>query len=159
MKALSLWEPWATLIRLGHKRIETRSWSTAYRGPLLICASKGGLPKGELATVLNSFMDDGLYISRYDLHFGQAVALAALVDIFSTNDVEASRRHRDQWPFGDFSQDRYGWVLDNITPIKPFPVCGKQGLFEVDWVTTVGDGPLAEGGIHRPVHRPLVGES
>ncbi len=41
MKALSLLQPWATLVVIGVKQIETRSWSTAYRGPLLIHASKG----------------------------------------------------------------------------------------------------------------------
>lgn len=40
MKALSLWQPWATLIATGAKRIETRSWYTPYRGPLAIHAAK-----------------------------------------------------------------------------------------------------------------------
>ena len=41
MKALSLTQPWATLVAMGAKRIETRSWATSYRGPLAIHASKG----------------------------------------------------------------------------------------------------------------------
>jgi hypothetical protein len=40
MKALSLWQPWATLIALKKKQIETRSWRTTYRGPLAIHAAK-----------------------------------------------------------------------------------------------------------------------
>lgn len=40
MKALSLWQPWASAIALGAKRVETRSWETLYRGPLLIHAAK-----------------------------------------------------------------------------------------------------------------------
>lgn len=40
MKALSLMQPWATLIARDLKRIETRSWRSAYRGPLAIHASK-----------------------------------------------------------------------------------------------------------------------
>ena len=40
MKALSLMEPWAALIAAGVKSIETRSWRTAYRGPLYIHASR-----------------------------------------------------------------------------------------------------------------------
>ena len=39
MKTLSLIQPWASLIALGEKRIETRSWGTRYRGPLAIHAS------------------------------------------------------------------------------------------------------------------------
>lgn len=41
MKALSLTQPWATLVATGAKQIETRSWSTKYRGPLYIHAAKG----------------------------------------------------------------------------------------------------------------------
>lgn len=46
MKALTLTQPWATLVALGAKRIETRSWSTKYRGPLLIHAAAGLGPVG-----------------------------------------------------------------------------------------------------------------
>lgn len=38
-KVLSLTEPYATLIKEGKKRIETRSWKTSYRGELYIHAS------------------------------------------------------------------------------------------------------------------------
>ena len=40
MMALTLTQPWATLVAIGAKRIETRSWSTRYRGPLAIHAAK-----------------------------------------------------------------------------------------------------------------------
>lgn len=39
MKALSIRQPWAQEIADGFKTLEFRSWSTTYRGPLLICAS------------------------------------------------------------------------------------------------------------------------
>ena len=38
-KVLSLIQPWASLAVLGHKKIETRSWNTKYRGELFIHAS------------------------------------------------------------------------------------------------------------------------
>jgi hypothetical protein len=38
VKALTIRQPWASLVALGVKTIETRSWSTKYRGPLLIHA-------------------------------------------------------------------------------------------------------------------------
>jgi hypothetical protein len=40
MKALTLYQPWASLIQLNIKTIETRSWATKYRGPLAIHAAK-----------------------------------------------------------------------------------------------------------------------
>ncbi len=48
IRGLTLTKPWATLVALGHKRIETRSWSTVYRGPIAIHAAKG-LPRWALA--------------------------------------------------------------------------------------------------------------
>lgn len=39
MKALTLWQPWASLVARGEKTIETRSWPTDYRGPLAIHAA------------------------------------------------------------------------------------------------------------------------
>jgi len=39
MKAISLWQPWASLIAVGAKTFETRSWNTKYRGPIAIHAA------------------------------------------------------------------------------------------------------------------------
>ena len=44
MKALTITQPWATLIAIGAKRFETRGWSTPYRGPLAIHAGKNLAP-------------------------------------------------------------------------------------------------------------------
>ncbi len=40
MKAITLHQPWASLVAQGIKTIETKSWSTHYRGRLAIHASK-----------------------------------------------------------------------------------------------------------------------
>lgn len=44
LPALSVKQPWASMIAAGDKSIETRTWWTGYRGPLVICSS--ALPKG-----------------------------------------------------------------------------------------------------------------
>ncbi len=44
MKALTLTQPWASLVAVGAKRIETRSWETNYRGTIAIHAAKGWKP-------------------------------------------------------------------------------------------------------------------
>ncbi|MBE8714488.1 ASCH domain-containing protein [Sphingobacterium hungaricum] len=56
MKALTLKQPFATLICLGIKDVENRSWQTAYRGKLLIHSSTK--PYGNLK--------DSLLIEKYD---------------------------------------------------------------------------------------------
>ncbi len=40
IKALTIWQPYASLIAAGLKQYETRSWSTRYRGLLAIHAAK-----------------------------------------------------------------------------------------------------------------------
>jgi len=64
MKALSLHSEYADAIAAGKKRIEYRSWKTAYRGDLLICASTYGQTK-----------HPGLYVT------GRAVCVVTLADI------------------------------------------------------------------------------
>jgi len=39
MKAITLWQPWASLLACGAKKYETRSWATSYRGPIAIHAA------------------------------------------------------------------------------------------------------------------------
>ena len=52
MKAISFWQPWATAIAAGVKKIETRGWQTAYTGPLAIHAAKRrGPAEREFASV------------------------------------------------------------------------------------------------------------
>ena len=57
LKALSIKQPWASMIERGEKTIETRTWATKYRGPLLIVASKepriNGLPSGKALCIVN----------------------------------------------------------------------------------------------------------
>lgn len=40
MKAITIWQPWASLLAIGAKQYETRSWETKYRGPIAIHAAK-----------------------------------------------------------------------------------------------------------------------
>jgi hypothetical protein len=151
MKAISLWEPWASLIATGAKRWETRGWNTAYRGELLICAAKGGLRKSELTRALDDWAIQGglaplrgvplsfdyriLPIRRVwieHLNFGKAVAIAELVAVWRTEDAVELNMIGTDMPFGDYRPGRFAWKLENVRPIRPFPVKGSQGFFNVD---------------------------
>jgi hypothetical protein len=54
MKAITLWQPWASFVGLGVKTIETRSWSTRYRGPLAIHAGSRRPPMMTLPPLIHS---------------------------------------------------------------------------------------------------------
>lgn len=45
-RVLTLWQPWASLVASGTKRIETRSWQTPHRGPVIIHAAKRRVDAG-----------------------------------------------------------------------------------------------------------------
>ena len=128
MKALSLWEPWATLIAIGKKKFETRSWSTTYRGPLLICASQKRPPMFKIIGILYRAR-----ITLDDLSPGRAVALVDLVTILKTDDiVDQNWPEGDEKYFGDFSPNRHVWKLQNVRRfVNPPFIRGRQGLFEV----------------------------
>lgn len=135
--AISLWEPWASLMRSGAKTIETRSWYTRHRGPLLICASRKKDPFS-LNLLFDPAFSRGVapLVERGEgLHFGMAVALVDLVDVVRTDQRPARWEHRftaGEMVFGDYSGRRFAWITDNLRVFDPFPVRGRQGLFTVE---------------------------
>lgn len=154
VKCLSLWQPWASAIAIGSKRIETRCWATSYRGPLLIHAAKrcrvGELRELEQQNFWRGAMFPLVALNdhfRDRLPFGAIVAIADLVDCRPTSEfgyLELEMpRHPDginpmqalDWceaNMGDFSSGRFGWVLDNVRRIEPaIPYRGFQQLFNV----------------------------
>lgn len=138
IKAISLWEPWASLMALGPKTIETRGWATRYRGPLLICAAKhwdshlySFLGRGDFQRALRPLNSIGGPVIKRFLQFGMALAIVDLHDIRAVEGLAASEIAAER-AFGDFSAGRYGWMTRNRRPITPFAVRGQQGVFEVE---------------------------
>ena len=124
IKALSMWEPWATAVALNIKGFETRSWKTPYRGPLLICASQKRLPIIQIVLLLVSAR-----LTVSDLQYGRAVCIVNLVDILKTEDIVVSGIEKK---FGDFSPGRFAWKFQNVRRfVNPPLIRGKQGLFDV----------------------------
>lgn len=93
MKALSLRPDYALEVMTWDKRAEFRTWSTNYRGYLLICATAEKIP-GTIP--------------------GHALVVVRLKEITKLGD-------RD-----------YAWLFDQLRTIEPFPVKGRQHIFNVD---------------------------
>lgn len=133
MKALSLWQPWASAMALGHKRIETRSWSTKYRGPLAIHAARRKMV-GHVE--IDLFYSLGI---AGELPYGAVLATCELVDCLRTDEISVEWPRRDWGVFppgehrwGNFSPDRFAWVTKNMTVLpRPIQARGSQMLF--DW--------------------------
>lgn len=160
MKALTITQPWATLVAIGAKRIETRSWATSYRGALAIHAGAGLGPVGGRTGLHDlAFSDpDGYFYQALkranvfcidDLPRGAIVATCELIDcvpsekvmaVFGAYAPEDVARGRVFWPltdqelaFGDYSPGRYAWLLADVRPLaEPIPAKGALGLWEWD---------------------------
>ena len=141
MKVLTLWQPWATLVAIGAKKIETRSWQTQYRGPLLIHAGASFPPKikkhicmkepfhSVLEKWNQSLGDKAASDFRTILPLGKIVCRVDLVDIKSTDSLNAwhlGLSHQEA-AFGDYGENRYGWFFANVKPLaEPIPFKGRQ---------------------------------
>ena len=158
MKAITIWQPWASLISCGIKKYETRGWPTKYRGPIAIHAAAKNpqtLPR-EVRGVLEKYAE---YIGQLDeLPRGAIIATANLVNVWhivynpGTNvdiakniniGAESLTTHKHAPDFGDYfvpteremelgdwTPGRYAWELQNIKLLpKPIPTKGKQGLW------------------------------
>jgi hypothetical protein len=121
------------LIAIGAKKIETRSWHPRFQGPLAIHASKGGLSQRDFEeTCRIREIRDALaaaHLEPRQLPRGAIVAICELDRAFSTNGNIPAYPER---VFGDYSCDRFGWVLRDIRPLRnPIPYRGAQGWFDV----------------------------
>ncbi|HSS99913.1 MAG TPA: ASCH domain-containing protein [Terriglobales bacterium] len=130
MKALSLWQPWASLIAIGAKEYETRSWSTKYRGPLVIHASKTTQIDWTDRKFMNRLSNVGLDIKNMPI--GAGLCLCNLVAVYRTEDCSPYLSEQEL-AFGDFSPGRAAWKLEIVRVFKkPVPGRGAQGLFNWD---------------------------
>jgi len=137
MRALSLWQPWASLMAVGAKKIETRSWPTNYRGLVAIHASKRFAEEERMLLGQKRFHDAlDLYYEikdqRLDLPLGAFIAVGRLHRVLSTtrDAVAIPSQNTDEFWFGDYSENRYMWVFDDIWKLKePVYARGYQGLW------------------------------
>lgn len=127
IRAISLWQPWASAIAVGNKRVETRHWTTNYRRPLLIHAAKRfGPDEREFAQIERTL---GRLPGRIPL--GALVAIADLVDVRPTDQLALTVGAVERL-YGNYAPGRFGWVLDHVRPFhEPIAWVGRQGIFTV----------------------------
>ncbi len=140
--ALSLTQPYATLIAIGDKRLETRRWHPQHRGLLAIHAARTFPPIARALCAREPFsaalraagmpLDwtrDGTIPTPLPL--GAIVALGCLVECVRTADL--AHLPDSERAFGDYSAGRWAWRLDAIYPLtEPIHVRGHLGLWPWD---------------------------
>lgn len=135
MKAITITQPWATLVAIGAKRYETRGWKTAWRGRLAIHAAKGfpGWAK-ELVTdgpSYDALVAGGLVGIVEELPLGAVIATAELVDIRRVEDVRDGLDERER-AFGNYDDGRFAWELREVRML-PVPVAARGALSLWEW--------------------------
>ncbi len=106
MKAISIKQPWASLIAAGIKTMEIRQWPTDHRGPLLIVSSRRPIIEGH--------------------RHGEALCVVTVAG--------CRKMTRDDIPFACVKEmffDHYAWQLKDVRLIEPFGVMGQLRLFDV----------------------------
>lgn len=143
MKALSIRQPWASLITDGPKRIENRTWKTSRRGWVLVHAavSMGDGRDIERARGMviadNNLLCDtetplfsGLYPSA---GFQKQWRRGGIIGAMRIDDCVD--KHTSPWFTGP-----HGFVIGAVVKLPFLPVRGRQGFFEV----SVSDEYLAQ---------------
>lgn len=120
MKAISVQQPFAFEIMSGMKTIEVRTWDTLHRGDLLICSSgKPAFAREDMEEMEEEY--------GCTFRYGQALCLVRLVEVRPVRAGDEEEALMDE-----IDPEAYAWVLDDVRPLVPFPVKGKQGFYEVD---------------------------
>ncbi|MCK8060290.1 MULTISPECIES: ASCH domain-containing protein [unclassified Fusibacter] len=151
MKCLTIMEPYATLIALGNKRIETRSWKTSFRGRIAIHASKNINKASKedclIAEYLTILQPDYIQLAKdkktvYNFDFGKVVAYADLVDCVQMKVLtdehavlsNGLKVEGDELLFGNFEPGRYAWILENVEKVEAAGevVKGRLGLWNLE---------------------------
>lgn len=133
MKAISVRQPWASLIISGAKRIETRSWPApkAMWGQRILVHSSANWSTQECALTFQEPFKSALGItSEYPLTlpFGSIIGSVSLVEC---KRVEAlTQRSWEEDQFGNFDPGRWGWVLCDPAPLsEPIAARGRLGFW------------------------------
>lgn len=133
MKAVTILQPWASLVVLGEKKYETRSWATKYRGRIAIHASKR-YEKGLVELGFTPPFADVFH--KHDLNpiflpTGAVLGTADLVDCILITKQNVPKGY--EFDFGNYQPHRYMWKLENSIPFAvPVPASGKVNIWEWD---------------------------
>lgn len=124
MKALTIKQPWASLIVNGYKEYEFRSWKINYRGKILIHAGMK----------LEKDMAERFKEYNLDYTLGAIIGEAELVDcILVDKDFDEELRKMNSLVYASNHVESYAWKLTNIKKYdEPIFIKGKLGLWNYE---------------------------
>jgi hypothetical protein len=141
VRAITLTQPWATLVAIGAKRIETRDWQTYCRDDIAIHAAKGFPDDARYLVTEEPFRTALGGVLATELPRASIIAVVRLSQIFTfgadTAQQVRARSAAGRLPpfeadFGDYGVGRFGFVLENVRKLStPVPARGMLNLWQV----------------------------
>lgn len=135
MKALTLWQPYASLLITDVKKYETRSWQTKYRGPIAIHAAKQPIKQvakllpEDVRRAINAIVKKNRD-KKITFPLSMIVGTADLVECHLIDEDFLETLSEDEMMMGDFTIGRYAWEFKNKSTAMQVPdIIGGQGLW------------------------------
>ena len=133
-RAISLLQPWATLVVVGAKCVETRPWRTTSRGLLGVHASKG-FSRQQAALCLSEPFCSVLAAAGFggpgDLPLGALLGSVSVTDCVPTDTPSLEAISDQERAFGDYSPGRWAWLLEGACEWEEVPCKGALSLWRV----------------------------
>ena len=133
MQALTIHEPWASLLVAGKKRYETRDWQRNYRGLLAIHSGKQSVDPFDYPLGLDEILDE-LEITQTNLNNnkGKIIAIAKLKAIIPMTNQFIKQQSDLERLTGFWQPGRYAWEITDIKSLsEPIAARGLPGLWTV----------------------------
>ena len=136
MKALTISQPYASLIASGEKWVENRTWHTSYRGPLAIHAGQ-----------------KSSYLTPKELRSYPTGVVVATCELLGCLNLSEAERYYSQGAFypearqmgwgnagllsfleHEYTDGPWCWILANVKKLEiPIPAIGKQRFWEFEF--------------------------
>lgn len=130
IKAITIYQPWATLKAKGIKRYETRSWKTSYRGPIAIHAGGEVFSRYIISVNALAIMNKVPgFEDLKELPRGAVIAVGNLIACHKMDKPFQDTLSDDERAMGNFGIGRYAWEFADLVECEPIPAKGKQGLW------------------------------
>ena len=111
IKAITIWQPWASLIVHGFKKVETRGWATRHRGNLFIHAAKKPIKETERIYQVNrKSIEQRLNKELETLPYGSIIGKVNVADCVEITPDFVRTLAAGELDCGDYTYGRYAWI-------------------------------------------------
>lgn len=126
---LSMHQPWASLLVMGIKQHEGRSWYTPYRGRLWIHAGSKQPDEVDIKE-LESFYK--IYYSNHNLKFPDSYPTSCLLGYVDLKDCMSADIYKEEFPNGE-SESEFVFICKNFRELfSKIPMSGQHKIFKLD---------------------------